>query len=154
MALADVISWTCIGSLYVGFASVQGLLIRSIQPHGSDRLRHAAALAFAPMVLLPATIMVLLMPGIPLLPRLGILALGAGAVLAARSRPPRLPGWLFSLSFGRLYLGFTMALAAFWALVLAARTAPSSLIGTASIIACLFAALSGSRQFQTPVSLK
>ena len=146
MALADGIAWICIGSLFVGFAWLQGLLARASQSPNPLFPKPAFALAYALAVVLPASALVLAMPGLSCPPRLGILALGAGSALVAYVRPRRFPAMLWSPSFGRRYLGATMALAALWGLLLAARTAPSSLVGMASVVACLFTAIPGARQ--------
>jgi len=150
MAFSDGIGWVCIGSLFVGFAWLQGLLARASRSRRPWSPHPVLSLAFALAVILPASVLVTAMPGLSWPPRLAILSLGAGSALIAYLRPHSLPAVIWSPFFGRLYLGATMGSVALWGLLLATRTTPSGLVGAASIVACLVTTLPVSRLSQSP----
>jgi hypothetical protein len=122
-----------IASLYLAFAGGMGLLLRRMRASrtGSDRL---VACAYACLLLLPGTVLVLSLSNWPLAGRLVLVSGGAVAIGLAAVQPKWAPRLLWQRRFGQRYLALAMVLTLLgevaWAL-----TAPgpgSSLIGAAA----------------------
>lgn len=136
-ALLTLLMRTClalgIASIYLAFAGGMGLLLRRMRASrtGSDRL---VACAYACLLILPGTVLVLSLSNWPLAGRLLLVSGSVVATALAAVQPKWAPRLLWQRRFGQRYLALAMVLTLLgevaWAL-----TAPGlgpSLIGAAA----------------------
>jgi hypothetical protein len=127
-----------VGTLYIGYAGVMGVLIRRATASPSRLLDGILAFSHGLLLFLPASILVIRLGALSLVVRWILLIGGLIIVAMAAKQPQWTPQKLWRRSFGQRYFAASMALAAFWALCMAAakpNLAPA-LLGVAAVIAC------------------
>jgi len=122
-----------IASIYLGFAGGMGLLLRRIRA-SQNRPDRLVACAYACLLYLPGTVLVLSLSNWPLAGRLLLVSGGAVATALAAVQPEWAPRLLWQRRFGQRYLALAMVLTLLgevaWAL--AAPGLGPSLIGVAA----------------------
>jgi hypothetical protein len=134
--LALVSLWLGVISLYLGFAAIQGVLLRTHPQPARAWLSWSAALGYAVLLFIPASVFVTRFLIWPVSLRIVLLSVALVLVWLGRRPTAPIPGEPNDRP-GRLYFGGSMALVALWASA-AALSRPSAaliLLGAAAILA-------------------
>lgn len=108
--------WLGIAALYLGFAGVMGVLLRSArQEINTDR--SGLALLHGVLVLIPASLFILRPEIWPLPMALTVLAMGLITMWLGAVQPGWTPPRIWRPSFGQRYFASAMALTALWSLL-------------------------------------
>jgi hypothetical protein len=128
--------WLGVVALYLGFAAVQGVLLRP--PSRSPAwVSWAAALAYGLLLFIPSSFFVARFLSWPTSLRIVLLSLALLLVWLGRNPPASWATDLSEARLGRLYFAGSMALVALWASA-AALTSPSAapvLLGAIAVLA-------------------
>ena|GEM_PF-1944250 len=127
-----------VGALYLGYAGVMGVLIRRATSSSSRPLDGLLAFAHGLLLVLPASILVLGLVELSLIMRWILLVAGLIILILGAKQPQWAPQKMWRRSFGQRYFAIAMALAAFWALCMAAAKSSlvPALLGVVAAIAC------------------
>jgi hypothetical protein len=138
MQIQQILLLLGVGALYLGYAGVMGVLIRRATSSPSRPLDGLLAFAHGLLLFLPASILVLGLVELSLMLRWILLAGGLVVVAISARQPQWTPQKMWRRSFGQRYFAIAMALAAFWALCMAAAKASlvPALLGVVAAVAC------------------
>ena len=138
MQMQQILLLLGVGTLYIGYAGVLGVLIRRATASPFRPLDGILAFFHGLLLFLPASVLVIRLGELSFVVRWILLIGGLMIVVMAAKQPQWTPQTLWRRSFGRRYFAASMALAAFWSLCMAAaktNLAPA-LLGVAAVIAC------------------
>lgn len=124
MSLLQSTLWLGIAALYLGFAGVMGVLLRSARQRNEASARWLAAV-HGILVLIPASLFILRPEIWPTPMALTVLGGGAATLSLGAFQPDWTPRQLWRPTFGQRYFGVAMALTALWSLLVAWQ-APSA----------------------------
>lgn len=139
MQFQSILLMLGVGTLYIGYAGVMGILIRRASRTQRRTLDLALAMTYGMLLFLPASIMLLGLVELSLLVRLTLLALGLGVTAIGLLQPPWISKGIWQRSFGFRYFAISMVLAAFWCLGLGftKQSLAPTILGTVASIACV-----------------
>lgn len=129
--------WLGVAALHMGFAGVTGVLLRRAHLALARPRDGLLAIAYASLLFLPSTVLVLHFPEWSFPARLALVLAGLAAVWVAACQPAWTPASLWRRSFGHRYFAAVMLLAAIWGIGLgsAAASLAAALLGAAASLA-------------------
>ncbi len=112
--------WLGIAALYLGFAGVMGVLLRSAHRQGNRTSWWLAGL-HGGLVLAPASLFILRPEIWPPVLALSVFAVGLGIIWLGAAQPDWTPPRFWQATFGQRYFGSAMLVTAAWSLFVAWR---------------------------------
>lgn len=112
--LLRLLLWLGVSLQYLGFAGVMGILLRRTWLASRSLWKIELAVAYGLFLFLPASILVIGLPGWPLWSQVFTLAAGLCVVWLSSTQPRWIPKTIWGRTFGQRFFAGSMALAALW----------------------------------------